>query len=152
MTPSPAVTTGGAGEPSFTPPTAATSTPATALQPPAVVPGELSRRVVSRKDGHLDSKSTLHRSARKGHEYGIQAACTSTTSGTALSVEVRSGKPGAADVALATGTIPCDGTVTVNGVGTLPAEPILVYLHGDQSGVPSAYAILAPVSALPAAG
>ncbi len=80
----------------------------------------------------------------------MEAACTSTTPGRTLIVEVRSGKPGAADDALVTAEIACDATVTVNGLGNLPAEPIVVGLRGDPSDVPSAYALIAPMRSLPA--
>ncbi|PWK40470.1 hypothetical protein BC793_11978 [Actinoplanes xinjiangensis] len=80
----------------------------------------------------------------------MQAACTSATPGKTLSVEVRSGEPGASDEAIATAEIPCDATVTVNGLGGLPAEPIIVDLRGNQSDVLSAYAIVAPTASLPA--
>ncbi len=51
---------------------------------------------------------------------------------------------------MATAEISCDSTVTVNGLGNLPAEPIVIDLRGDQSHVPSAYAIIAPMPSLPA--
>jgi hypothetical protein len=106
--------------------------------------------VVTQKDGHPDSQSILRRSADAGSEYGMQAACTSATPGKTLSVEVRSGEPGTSDEAIATAEIPCDATVTVNGLGGLPAAPIIVDLRGNQSDVLSAYAIVAPTASLPA--
>jgi hypothetical protein len=127
-----------------------TSTPPIRLQPPSEVAGELSRRVLAQNDGHPDNQTVLRRNARGGLEYAVQAACTSTTPGKTLSVEVRSGKPGASDDAMVTTDIPCDGKVTVNGVGDLPAEPIIADLRGNQSDVLSAYAIVAPADSLPA--
>ncbi|WP_229074499.1 hypothetical protein [Actinoplanes sp. DH11] len=106
--------------------------------------------MLTQKDGHPAGETTLRRNARAGQQYGVQAACTSATSGKTLSVEVRSGRPGASADPIATAEIPCDGTMTVNGLGTLPAEQIIVYLQGDQSDVTSAYAIVAPTSSLPA--
>jgi hypothetical protein len=132
-------------------PSAATSTtPLVRLDPPPVVVGELSRRVLTQKDGHPAGETTLRRNARAGQQYGVQASCISATSGKTLSVEVRSGRSGASDDPVATAEIPCDGTVTVNDLGTLPAEQIVVYLQGDQSDIPSAYAVIAPTSSLPA--
>lgn len=132
-------------------PSAATSTPPLVrLDPPPAVVGELSRRVLTQKGGHPANETTMRRSARAGQQYGVQAACTSATSGKTLPVEVRSGRPGASDDPIASVEIPCDGTVTVNDLGTLPAEQIVAYLQGDQSDVPSAYAIIAPTSSLPA--
>ncbi|MBB2946398.1 hypothetical protein FB565_006166 [Actinoplanes lutulentus] len=106
--------------------------------------------MLTQKDGHPAGETTVRRTARAGQQYGVQAACTSATSGRTLTVEVRSGRAGASDDPIATAEIPCDGTVTVNVVGTLPGEQIVVYLQGDQSDVPSAYAIIAPTSSLPA--
>ncbi|MBG0568186.1 hypothetical protein [Actinoplanes aureus] len=106
--------------------------------------------MLTQTDGHPAGETTLRRSARAGQQYGVQAACTSATSGKTLSVEVRSGRPGASAERVATAEIPCDGTVTVNDLGTLPAEQIVVYLQGDQSDILSAYAIIAPTSSLPA--
>ncbi|GAA1582699.1 hypothetical protein [Actinoplanes couchii] len=140
--PAPVVT---AATPSPGPSAAAALAP---LEAPPVVPGELSRRVVTVKDGHSDNKTILHRDAKSGTEYGVQAACTSATPGTTLSVEVRRSKPGADAEPLSSGTIPCDGRVTLNGFGSLPAESIVVDLSGDRSGVTSAYAVLAPISSL----
>ncbi|MBO3741832.1 hypothetical protein [Actinoplanes flavus] len=106
--------------------------------------------MLSSKDGHPAGATTLGVSARAGQEYWVHAACTSTTPGKTLSVEVRSAKPGAPADALVAFEIPCDGTLTVNGIGDhLPAEPIGVYLLGDQSDVPSAYAVVAPTPSLP---
>jgi hypothetical protein len=136
-------------------PSATTTTssgiPLVRLVPPPASAGELSRRVLTQKDGHHASQTTLRRNARAGQQYWVHAACISATSGKTLSVEVRSGRPGASDDAIADVEIPCDGTVTVNGLGTLPAEQIVVYLRGDQSDVPSGYAIIAPTSSLPKA-
>ncbi|WIM98381.1 hypothetical protein ACTOB_001980 [Actinoplanes oblitus] len=106
--------------------------------------------MLTQKGGHPAGETTLRRSARTGQQYGVQAACTAVTSGKTLSVEVRSGKPGASADPVATAVIPCDGTVTVNGLGTLPTEQTVVYLQGDQSDILTAYAIIAPTSSLPA--
>lgn len=129
---------------------ASSGTPLALVKPPRIVAGELSRRVFTRKDGHPSAKITVHRDASGGQEYGIQAACTSATAGKTLSVEVRSGRPGASDEPIATDEIPCDGTVAVNGLGTLPAEAIVAALRGDHADVSSAYVIVAPMSSLPA--
>ncbi|WP_412743703.1 hypothetical protein [Krasilnikovia sp. MM14-A1004] len=95
--------------------------------------------------------TTVRRNARAGQEYWVQAACTSATPGKSLSLEVRSAKPGASDDALATAEIRCDSTPTVNGIGDLPAEPIVLDLRGDQSDVPSAYAVIEPTPSPPEA-
>ncbi|MEU7905329.1 hypothetical protein [Actinoplanes sp. NPDC049118] len=105
--------------------------------------------MLTQKDGRPAAETTLRRDARAGQQYWVHAACTSATPGKTLSVEVRSGRPGASDDAFAAAEIPCDGTVTVNGLGNLPAEQSVVYLQGDQSDVLSAYAIIAPTSSLP---
>lgn len=136
---------------SSAPPAAASpSPPVVRLTPPPEVAGELSRVVLSREDGHPSNNAVIHRSARAGQDYWVHAACTSTTPGKTLSLEVRSGEPGAPDEAMATAEIPCDGNVTVNGLGRLPAETIVVYLRGDQSDLPSAYALIAPTPSLQA--
>ncbi|WP_328474813.1 hypothetical protein OHA21_16210 [Actinoplanes sp. NBC_00393] len=111
--------------------------------------GELSRRVVTQKDGHPVAETTLRRDARAGQQYWMHAACISATSGKTLSVGVRSGRSGASDEAHVTAEIPCDGIVTVNDLGTLPAEQSVVFMEGDQSDVPWGYAIIAPTSSLP---
>jgi len=122
-----------------------TGMPPRILEPPPTVAGELSRRVLSSEDGQPVGATTVSGDARPGQEYDVRAACTSATPGKTLSVEVRSAKPGASDAALAAFGIPCDGTVTVNGIGDrLPAEPVGIYLLGDRSEVVSAYAIVAP--------
>ena len=110
--------------------------------------GELSRLVFTDKSGHPDSEMTVRRSARAGREYWLHAACTSAAAGRTPSVELRSGRPGASDDALAAVDIPCDGAATVNGLGTLPAEPVMVGLRGAVSGVSSAYAVVAPTPVL----
>ncbi|KUL34263.1 hypothetical protein ADL15_16655 [Actinoplanes awajinensis subsp. mycoplanecinus] len=84
-----------------------------------------------------------------GQEYWMHAACTSTAPGTTLSVEVASGELDASSEALVTAGVPCDGGVTVNDIGPLPAETIAVYLRGDRSDILAAYAVIAPVSSLP---
>ena len=146
--PKPAASPGSANGPSpASSDTTATGMPPKRLKPPPTVAGELSRRVLSSKDGHPSGATTLGGSARAGQEYVIQAACTSTTPGKTLSVEVRSAKPGASDAALAAVEVPCDGTPTVIGIGDHPpAEPVGIYLPGDQSDVVSAYAVVAPPS------
>ncbi len=133
-------------------PSATTSSgpPLVRLKPPPVVAGELSRRVITQMDGHPAAETTLRRDARAGQQYWMHAACTSATSGKTLSVGVRSGRPGASGEAFVTAEIPCDGTVTVNGLGTLAAEQSVVFMEGDQSDVPSGYAIITPTSSLPA--
>jgi hypothetical protein len=148
--PKPSASPHNENRPSQMPSTAIRTTPLVRLDPPTAVVGELSRRVLTQRDGHPAGETTLPRIARAGGQYGVQAACISATSGKTLSVEVRSGRPGASADPIATAEIPCDGTVTANGLGTLPAEQIVVYLQGDQSDVPSAYAIIAPMSSLPA--
>ena len=148
--PKPSASSQNENRPSRMPSAATSTTPLVRVNPPLTVVGELSRRVLTQKDGHPAGETTVRRDARAEQPYGVQAACTSATSGKTLSVEVRSGEPGASDDPMATAEIPCDGTVTLNGLGTLPAEQIIVYLQGDQSDVPSAYAIIAPMSSLPA--
>jgi hypothetical protein len=142
--PKPAAPTHSADGPSPVP-----DPPLTRLTAPPAAPGELSRRVLSAKDGHPDNVTILRRSPRAGQEYWLHAACTSATPGKTLSAEVRSGEPGATDDAMTTIEIACDGTVAVNGLGTLPAESIVVYLQGDQSDVLSGYAVIAPAPSLP---
>jgi hypothetical protein len=109
-------------------------TPLVRLLPPSVVPGELSRRVLTLKDGHPVGETILRRAARAGQRYWVHAACTSATPGEALSVDVRSAEPGASDDALVIVEIPCDGTVTVDGLGELPAEPLIAAVEDGQIG------------------
>jgi hypothetical protein len=78
----------------------------------------------------------------------MQAACLSTTPGRTLSVEVRSGEPGASDQVIVAADVPCDGTVAVESLDNLPAEPITIDLQGGQSDVSSAYALITPTPAL----
>jgi len=114
------------------------------MKPPAAIPGELVRVVLSQRSGRLDQKDTVTRPARADQDYSVRAACAAATPGTTISYEVRSGKVGAPDDALASGGVTCDGQVMVNGVGHLPAEAIVVYLRGVQADVASAYAVIAP--------
>ncbi|BEL04498.1 hypothetical protein Q0Z83_026890 [Actinoplanes sichuanensis] len=100
------------------------------------------------KDGHPDNVTTISGLARAGREYRVHAACLSTTPGKVLSVEVRSGKPGASDQVLAAADVPCDGTVAVDSLSNLPAEPLIIDLQGGQADVSSAYALVAPTPAL----
>lgn len=147
--PTPAGASHGDKGPSRAPSATATGTPLMRLKAPPTVAGELSRRVLAHQDGRADNVATVRREARAGQEYWIHAACTSTTPGKALSVELTSGEPGASDDVLAATEVACDGTVTVNGLGHLPAEPIVVHLRGDESDVLSGYAIVAPTPSLP---
>ncbi|GIF06841.1 hypothetical protein [Actinoplanes siamensis] len=139
----------GPSEPAEPSASATTATPPKALKPPPPIPGELSRRVVTRKDDHHEGRTTMGGSARAGQEYWLHAACTSTTPGRTLSVEIRSAEPGASGDAVVTTGLPCDGQPIVDGIGALPAGVIAVYLHGDQSDVLSAYAVVAPAPASP---
>ncbi|MEV6597267.1 hypothetical protein AB0M36_10435 [Actinoplanes sp. NPDC051346] len=120
-------------------------TPTVRVTPPAVLAGEIVRTVFSDKSGTSRQESTVRADPRAGQEYWLRAACTSPTPGKTLAFKVVSAKVGAPDTPLVSGTVPCDGTVTANGIGTLPAEPIMVDLEGDHTDVTSAYALITPM-------
>ena len=118
-------------------PSAAGSLPA----PPAA-PGELARVVLV----DADRQATAGVPARAEQDYWVHASCTAAAPGRTLIYEVHSGTAGSAENAVSGGDIPCDGQVSVTGVGELPAGPIVISLQGDQTGVTSAYAIVAASS------
>jgi hypothetical protein len=130
---------------------AATAVPPALLTPPPVVAGELSRRVLRQQDGRPANETVLRDNARAGQSYWLHAACTSSAPGRTLSVEVRSGEPGASGEATTAVDVSCDGAVTVVALAELPAASFAVYTRGDHSGVLSGYAVLAPVPSLPRA-
>ncbi|MFI7429793.1 hypothetical protein ACIBPB_22605 [Micromonospora sp. NPDC049836] len=107
---------------------------------PAVTPDEVSRIVYIAKTQTM--LSTARRAATAGQPYTLDAACLSATPGRVLRYEVLSTGQDA-KVPVASGDLPCDGSVLRNGT-PLPATGIQISLGPDLSDVTAAYAVITP--------
>lgn len=115
---------------------------------PPTTPGELTRAILSREK----EETTFRRPARGGTEYGLQAVCTSKTPDRTLTYEVRATDTSGPHRFIAGGTLSCDATVMLNGLGTsLPPEPIHVEFDMGAAGLTDitfGYAVIAPMTEL----
>ena len=120
------------------------SPPTTAVPPdlalPAVTPDEISRTVYLPKTQTMSS--TARRAATAGRPYTLDAACLSASPGRVIRYEVLSTGQDA-NVPVASGDLPCDGSVIRNSM-PLPATGIQVNLGPDLTDVTAAYAVIAP--------
>jgi hypothetical protein len=111
---------------------------------PGRVGGEISRTVLT--PGHDTTTVWDHRAGDR--DYVVKAACSATGTTTLtyllLDARVSSESESQEERTLASGDVPCDGTVTANSAGPLIHGPVTVTFLALPEPAPEAYAVVVP--------